>query len=258
MKKVDPTIELLSSYPTAGTLEKAGQWLDYVCPHHYAIADLAAAENDFHSIRNLIGKQRIKVAVTEWNTTAGDIGPRRAMLWSLDNALACARYHNLLHRYGDLVTVANRSNLCNSFCSGIIQTDNQRLYKTPTYYAQQLYATLAGNVALRIDAQLPARAFPDVSATLSAAGDVLTIFAVNQTLNDIARPIDLSAFGAAGQEATVWTLTDSRKAGEPDVANSFGEPERIAPVKSSFRAAAAKFSYRFPALSLTVFQWKIR
>src|SRR6202171_2496522 len=95
------------------------------------------------------GGKPIKVAVTEWNTTAGDAGPRRAMLWSLENALACSRYHNLLHRHADLVDIANRSNLINSFCSGIIQTDNTRLYKTPTYYAQQLYATRAGTKALR-------------------------------------------------------------------------------------------------------------
>ena len=71
------------------------------------------------------------------------------MLWALENALACARYHNLLHRYGDLVPIANRSNLINSFCSGIIQTDTYRLYVTPTYHAQRLYATLAGDRALR-------------------------------------------------------------------------------------------------------------
>src|SRR4030042_558201 len=77
--------------------------------------------------------RNLKIAVTEWNTTAGDWGLGRAMLWTLDNALACSRYHNLLHRYADLVEIANRSNLTNSFCSGIIQTNNFRLYKTPTY-----------------------------------------------------------------------------------------------------------------------------
>jgi len=262
MKKADPAIKLLSSYPTAGVLEKAGEWLDYVCPHHYAIADLVGAENDLLTIRDLIRKhapkRTIKIAVTEWNTTAGDIGPRRAMLWSLDNALACARYHNLLHRHGNLVAIANRSNLANSFCSGIVQTDNHRLYKTPTYYAQQLYATRAGNRALKIDSRLPTRTAPDISATLSAKGDVLTLFAVNPTLRDISRPIDLSAFGDQGQEATVWMLSDTKHAGEPDVANSFADPQRIAPVETKFKATSALFDFRFPSLSLTVIQWKVK
>src|ERR1039458_7908587 len=126
---------------------------------HVLQCRLTAMENDFAHLREMLRENApgrgIKVGVTEWNTTAGDAGPRRAMLWSLANALACSRYHNLLHRQCDLVEIANRSNLINSFCSGIIQTDNHRLYKTPTYYAQQLYATLAGNRPLRVVSALP-------------------------------------------------------------------------------------------------------
>jgi alpha-N-arabinofuranosidase len=262
MKRVDPTIELLSSYPTAGVLDKAAAWLDFVCPHHYAIEDLAGMENDLNAVRDLIrrhaAKRDIRVGVTEWNTTAGDIGPNRAKLWTLNNALACARYHNQLHRHADLVTIANRSNLCNSFCSGIIQTDNHRLYKTPTYYTQQLYATLAGSRPLRIDSSVPANTAPDISATLSAAGDVLTVFAVNRSLNDVTRRLDLSTFGDEGREATVWILTDTRHAGEPDVTNSFAEPDRIVPVQSKRKTSAAPFEVRFPALSLSVMQWRLK
>ena len=72
------------------------------------------------------------------------------MLWTLDNALKCSRYHNLIHRRCDLVEIANRSNLTDSFCSGVIQTNSHSLYLTPTYYAQQLYATKAGHRPLRI------------------------------------------------------------------------------------------------------------
>ena len=79
------------------------------------------------------------------------------MLWTLDNALWCSRYHNFMHRHCDLIEIANRSNLADSFCSGIIQTNGTGLFKTPTYYAQQLYATYAGSQPLRIgiDAELP-------------------------------------------------------------------------------------------------------
>jgi alpha-N-arabinofuranosidase len=261
MKAADPSIKLLSSYPTPGVLRGAGAWLDYVCPHHYGCADLAGKENDLVAIRDLIRQHApgrpIKVAVTEWNTTAGDAGPRRAMLWTLDNALACARYQNLLHRQGDLVEIANRSNLTNSFCSGIIQTDNHRLFKTPTYHAQRLYATLAGSRALRIDSPLPPSLAPDVSATLSAEGDVLTLFAVNATGQDVTRPLDLSAFGDRLPAATVWTLTDTRHAGEPDVVNSFAEPDRVVPLETRLEGGTARLTYRFPALSLTVIRWKV-
>jgi len=260
MKEVDPTITLLSSYPTAGVLRRAGDLIEYVCPHHYDCGDLTATENDIAAVRalcrSLVPKRSIKIAVTEWNTTAGDWGPRRARLWTLENALSCARYHNLLHRNCDVVEIANRSNLTNSFCSGIIQTDNHRLYKTPTYYAQQLYATLAGNRPLRLASPLPARLSPDVSATLSGDGSAVVLFAVNAGLSDVTRPLDLTAFGDVGQEVEVWTLTDRRQAGEPDVTNSFGEPERVTPVASKLKTGSGRFDYRFPALSLTVLRWK--
>jgi alpha-L-arabinofuranosidase len=259
MRQIDPTIKLLSSYPTVGVLRNAGDVLDYVCPHHYS-ADLQGMEQDLQEVRRLVAAEapgrKIHLGITEWNTTAGDAGPRRAMLWTLDNALACSRYQNLLHRYCDLVEIANRSNLINSFCSGIIQTDNHRLYKTPTYYAQQLYATLAGNRPLALVSDLPAAIGPDISATRSADGHTLTLFAVNQTGDEIVRPLDLSAFGAEGQEAEVWTLADRDHAGEPDVTNGFGDPERIVPAKSVFHAASAHITYHFPAYSLTVIRWK--
>lgn len=262
MRQADPTIKLLSSYPTAGVLQKAGALLDYVCPHHYGCDNLSAMANDFDAIRRLIAEEapgrKIRVGVTEWNTTAGDAGPRRAMLWTLENALACSRYHNLLHRYCDLAEIANRSNLINSFCSGILQTDNHRLYKTPTYYAQQLYATLAGNRPLKLRSDLPLEIGPDLSATLSADGSTLTLFAINPTGQEISRPLVLSAFGAQGQQAEVWTLSDRHHAGEPDVTNSFAEPERIAPVHSAFHAPSARFTYAFPPYSLTVLRWKVQ
>jgi alpha-N-arabinofuranosidase len=261
MKAADPTIKLLASYPSAGVLERAGRWLDYVCPHHYAIADLAGVDNNLRAVRELLRRHApgrpIKVAVTEWNTTASDWGPPRAMLWTLANALACSRYHNLLHRNADLVTIANRSNLTNSFCSGIIQTDRARLYRTPTYYAQHLYATLAGSRALTIQSPLPPHLGLDISATLSAAGDQLTLFAVNQALEDVTRRLDLSALGEVGKEAQVWTLTDKKHRGEPDVTNSFAEPERVAPVRGKFRVDSNRFDYRFPALSLTVLRLQV-
>jgi alpha-N-arabinofuranosidase len=262
MKAADPKIKLLSSYPSENVLKQAGRWLDYICPHHYGCADLAGKERDLLKLKEMIarlgGTRPIKVAVTEWNTTGGDWGPPRAMLWTLDNALACSRYHNLLLRHGDIVAIASRSNLCNSFCSGIIQTDRRRLYTTPTYYAQMLYATLAGPRALKIDSPLPSNVGLDVSATLSAGGDWLTIFAVNPTLREITRPLDLSAFGTAGQEMEVITLTDTKHAGEPDATNSFVEPKRVVPVTSKFGASATNFEYRFVPVSLTVLRWKVR
>jgi alpha-N-arabinofuranosidase len=262
MKKEDPSIELMSSYPTPNVLERAGAWLNYVSPHHYECANLRAEEDSLNSARKMIADHAkgrpITVAVTEWNTTGGDWGPGRGGLWNLANALACSRYQNLIHRHCDLVQIACRSNLVNSFCSGCIQTDNHRLYKTPTYYAQQLYATKAGDRPLRIESILPPSAGPDFSATLSQDGNAVTLFAVNDGLAPITRTLDFSAFasGEGSPKVEVTTLSDTKNAGEPDVTNSFAEPVRITSrLTEVMSSPSRRFAFRFPPLSLSVLTW---
>jgi alpha-N-arabinofuranosidase len=249
MKKVDPSIQLFSSFPNADVLKAAGKYLDYISPHHYG-RDLAGQEREIVSLGEMIHAHApgrpIKLAIAEWNTTAGDWGPGRHTLWTLENALATSRYHNMMHRHADLVAIANRSNLINSFCSGIIQTGRrERLYKTPTYYAQQLYATLAGTKPLKI-AESPEGL--DISATTSLDGKTLSIFVINPTLKPIDATCDLAAFpGAKLQD--VQTLSDRDHAGEPDVANTFDDPQRVAVKKS------VTLPQSFAPLTLTVLRY---
>ncbi|HVT13279.1 MAG TPA: alpha-L-arabinofuranosidase C-terminal domain-containing protein [Fimbriimonadaceae bacterium] len=253
MKAVDPTISLMSSFPTEGVLRGSGGLLDYVCPHHYDCENLAAENEDFQNIRQMIAAfapgRPIKVGVTEWNTTAGDRGLKRARLWTLENALACSRYQNLMHRNCDLVEIANRSNLTNSFCSGILQTDSARLYLTPTYYAQKLYANYAGTRPLKIDPPPPLTEGLDISATLSESDDTLTLFVVNESMETVSRHFDLPG---DWKDAEVWTLADTKKADEPDATNSFDDPRRIVPASSRAKVGGSVMDYQFSPLSLTV------
>ncbi len=178
------------------------------------------------------------------------------MLWTLDNALKCSRYHNLIHRRCDLVEIANRSNLTDSFCSGVIQTNTRSLYLTPTYYAQQLYATKAGNRPLRVtypegrsfDADL------DMSATASEDERRVTLFVVNDTREPKMRLLLLASLGALEPDAAVWTLGDTLHAGERDISNSSREPDRIRPVEGKATVAQAQLAYEFLPLSLTVIE----
>ena len=263
MKAADPHILLCSSFPTPGVLRGAGQWIDYVCPHHYDCADLAAVARNLDEIRAMLAAdapgRNIHVAVTEWNTTAGDAGVKRARLWTLENALACARYQNLLQRQCDLVEIACRSNLCNSFCSGIIQTDNHRLYKTPTYYLQQLYATSSAARPLKVKPAFSPENLPDVSAAVSSDGRVVTLFVVNSTLEDLSRTLDFSAFGKGAGGLRIWTLSDRDSTGEPDVTNNFADPERVTAVASTMPiASSADVRYRFPKLSVTRLEFRVK
>lgn len=259
MRAVDPSIKLLSSFPSDEYMKIAGQDLDFMCPHQYDVENLSGSKQELDDVRRMIrelgGGRDLKVGVTEWNTTAGDAGPMRAKLWTLKNALDCSRYHNLLHREADLVQIANRSNLTNSFCSGIIQTSRSGLYLTPTYYAQWLYSNLAGTRPLKIESATPDL---DMSATLSEDGKWLTLFTVNESLKPVVQPLDLSAFRKLDPSAEVWTLTDRHAAGEPDVSNSFSEPGRVSPVKANLANVRSNLVYTFPAISLTVVRFRLK
>ncbi len=142
IKKADPNAVIFSSFPSAGLLEKIGGYASYLCPHYYT-SDLAWVESNIRSLQDLIGnssyRDSIKLAVTEWNIDAGNWGLGRGKLYTLDCALFEARFLNFLHRHCDIVKIACRSNLANSFCGGTIQTNAAGLYKIPNFYVMKLF-----------------------------------------------------------------------------------------------------------------------
>ena len=261
MKAADPSIKLMSSYPAEELIKGAGQYLDFVCPHHYECDNLTAENDDFTHLRAMLAKlapgRDIKLGVTEWNTTGGDWGVKRAKLWTLENALDCSRYQNLMHRNCDIVEIANRSNLTNSFCSGILQSDNSRLYLTPTFYAQMLYSNLAGTKPLQIEPPAPLKAGLDVSATGSENGGALTLFCVNGSADTVRKAFDLGALGGKWKPAAkIWTLGDTNGAVEPDVTNSFEHPTRVDVTRRQITLTGPHLTYTFAPLTLTVLQFE--
>ncbi len=257
MKAADPCVSLLGSYPTEAVVRTGAGLLDFVCPHHYACDDLEQTERDIQSVRRTIAEHApgsgMRIAVTEWNTTAGDWGLTRGRLWTLANALACARYHHLLHRNADIVHIANRSNLANSFCSGIIQTDGARMFRTPTYYAQQLYATTAGRTPLVHTTDRHADL--DISATYSSRRRKIAMFIVNDGEDDTLVRIDLAHVGIIGGRLSVTTVGDTASAGQPDVSNSFSQPRRVFPNQRQDDVRTASPVIQCPALSITLAEW---
>jgi alpha-N-arabinofuranosidase len=255
MKKHDPTIKLLSSFPNPDILRTASHFIDYICPHHYQ--DLAGSDGDFSRIQSWIQKygddRPIKIAVTEWNTTAGNWGLSRGSLWTLDNALTCAIYHNIMHHHADWVEISNRSDLINSHCAGSIQTDHYRLFKTPAYYVQSLYANKAGTYPLQYSSSgdiMP----NEFSATISENKNAATLFFVNQFRIPRKIRFDFSQMRQAKENITIWTVQDMQHAGQRDVSNSFEEPERIKIIESSAVLGQNRLFYSIPELSLSVFR----
>jgi alpha-N-arabinofuranosidase len=264
MRKVDPTLEVLSSFPSANTLREGGGYLDYLCPHHYDCGDLAGKEADFKFLQDQIARygagKNVRVAVTEWNTTGGQMGLTRGMLQTLGNALSCSRYQNLLHRYADLAEIAIRSNLVDSFGSGVILPGPGWLYLSPTYYSQQLYTRAAGSYPLRVDRATSLAWYlqePDLSVTLSEDGKTLRIYGVNSTTEARQLNFHLVDFPAALKGGTAYVLRDREAAGTPEVMNSRDDPSRITPVAKPVTASGADFDYAFEPFSVTLLEFEL-
>jgi alpha-N-arabinofuranosidase len=261
MKGVDSSIKLLSSFPSAETLKLGGGSLDYLCPHQYSMGDLLATEEDLKTLQNEIARDSkgkdVRVAVTEWNTTAGDMGLGRGILQTLGNALSTSRYLNLLHRYSDLVQIANRSNLSDSFGSGVLQPGAGWLYLAPTYYSQNLYQRAAGSFPVRISrsSSLPGQLQePDLSVTLSGDGKTLRIYGVNSTA--IARKIAflLQNSLAPVNAGEAFVLGDSTRAADSEAMNTRDAPNRVSVASRKITLRGKQFEYSFAPYTVTLLE----
>ena len=217
MKQADPKAILMASFPSQTMIDKVGKELDYICPHHYT-PDFAACEADFKRLSDMIRGTHLKIAVTEWNSTAGDWGLGRGKLMTLGGALLNARYLHLLMHHSDIVDIACRSNMTNSLCSGMIGTSPAGLLKRPSYYVMKLYANHAKPIPIGIE---NAPEGVDVFASRSEAGKSLCIFAVNMATNPV--ELDLGECHPIGGERVCDTL-DQRQA---DVMNHWDAPDRV-------------------------------
>lgn len=266
MRQADPAIKVLSSFPSEHILQTDGGYLDYLCPHHYGCADIEGMERDFRGLEDQIRRfgadRAVRLAITEWNTTAGDWELGRGSLQTLANALQCSRYHNLMHRYADSVEIAIRSNLIDSFGSGIILTGPGWLYVAPTYHAQRLYARAAGSNPVRVEhlvsgagARLPSHlAEPDLSATLSTDGATLRLYGVNTTEKPIEVSAVLSGFARGVRSAQSFVLKNSDSLLTPEVMNSRDEPGHVRVFTRRSKVSGSQFALSFEPFSLTLYE----
>jgi alpha-N-arabinofuranosidase len=264
MRKVDPSIKVLTSYPSANTVRLAGSEIDYLTPHHYSIGDLNGTENDFKQLQKEIetdGKGKdIRVSVTEWNATGGEWGLTRGMLQTMANALACSRYQNMLHRYADLVEIANLSNMSTSFGGGQFQTGPGWIYKIPSYYTQGLYQRAAGSFPLKI-ARSSALSFylrePDLDATLSPDRKTLRIYAVNST-GDI-RKVRFHLPESLGSVETgeAFVVNDRNPPPDSEAMNSRDGPNRIGVRTQKADFSGSEFDYGFAPFSVTLLELQL-
>jgi alpha-N-arabinofuranosidase len=248
-----PDLILLASYPSESILRDLSAEIDYVCPHFYEPYSPAGEEKLrrlSEQIQQTARNPRLKLAITEWNHTASHWGWARSWLLTLYNALNAARTLNMFQRLGDQIHIANRSNLTNSCCSGVIQTSGSDLYLTPCYHVQKAYANFAGDVALRVNTE--GGATLDVAATRQSSGGGVALFVVNYGPTAERGEIDPSALQLSGSHVDVWTLTGPSL----DAVNSFQEKERVAPEEKRLERRFRVFEHEFPAYSVSILRFQ--
>jgi alpha-N-arabinofuranosidase len=142
VREVQPDAVIFSSDPTPELFGKVGKYIDVTCPHHY-VPDLDKNKASIEHAKSIIkeyGREgETKLGITEWNISAGSWGIQRGKQYTLDSALFAGRYLNLLNDNSDVVEYACRSNMCNSYCCGMIQTNMSDVMGTPSYYTLKLY-----------------------------------------------------------------------------------------------------------------------
>jgi alpha-L-arabinofuranosidase len=265
MRRADPSIKILSSFPTSNTLRMAGGNLDYLSPHHYSVGDLNGTEEDFKRLQDEVMRdgegKNIRVAVTEWNATGGEWGLERGMLMTMGNALALSRYQNMMHRYSDLVQIANRSNLSDSFGSGVIEPGPGSLYFTPTYYSQRLYQRAAGSFPLKMDRNSSLSFYlrePDLDATLSPDGKTLRVYAVNSTGVPRKVAFHLNPLLGSVQGGEVFVLRDGDAQPDSEAMNSRDDPDRVGVRAGKVNFSGSGFEYSFAPFAVTLLELQMR
>jgi alpha-L-arabinofuranosidase len=232
VRAADPGALVLSSFPTKEIVDVAGPDINFVCPHYYQ-PDLDGVDSDLRKIEGWIqesaGRGRIRMGITEWNVDAGDWGLGRGKLNSLRCALFEAQFLNLLHRHGEFVVFACRSNMTNSFSAGTIQTNAAGLYRTPGFLNLEMYRKHSRPLPLRVAADVPAGV--DVTACAAEDKSAVTVFVVNPGTDPVDLTVDLSDFGPGFAVRGGEVVKDSQDRRQIDIVNGFANPRRVVKVK---------------------------
>jgi alpha-L-arabinofuranosidase len=229
MKQADPGISLMSSYPSQKLLDKIGPELDYVAPHHYT-PNFQWCDTQFTQLTEMINKTagcaHLKMAVTEWNIDGGGWGLGRGKQMTLSAALLNARYLHVLMRHSDKVEIACRSNMANSYCGAIYETSpgGFGVLKRPSYYLMQLYARHAKAIPLQVEGRA---ADLDFFACASADKKSITLFAINTLPKPVNCTLEFTDFSGSPVAVRAEAVGDVLNAGQPDVMNHWGNPERV-------------------------------
>jgi alpha-N-arabinofuranosidase len=192
-----------------------------------------------------------KVVVGEWATREGDPTP------NFNAALGDAAWMTMMERNSDLIVMHCYAPLFVNVNPGGMQWKTDLIgynalesYGSPAYYAQVMFANHLGDVTPKSALKAPADLLlPNCVSWQTKTGKVF-IKVVNP--GAIAHTVTLDLKGTAGVRGEGKAIT-LRGSGPTDT-NSITQPTKIVPVTAPLEHVAPRFSYTFPAWSITVLE----
>jgi len=191
----------------------------------------------------------------------------RARRNTLRAAIAEAAFMTGLVRNADIVAMSSYAPLfakagATQWVPDLIWFDNTRVYGSPSYYVQALFAGNRPDVALPVAVESAAPAAAPAAKPLPAlfavAGrDAHTAELILTVVNPFAeaRTADLELRGATrvAPDARATVLASA----SADDENSFDTPRKVVPREEAVAVSGTAFSRMFPAQSLTILRLKI-
>jgi alpha-N-arabinofuranosidase len=273
MRLVDSTIRFIAVGDNdmawnRTVLRRVGVLVDYLAIHHYYGHDSTQRDpqnlmarplfferfyKDVERVaREEVPGRTIRLAINEWGLDLPE--PRQH---SMEAAVYGARLMNVFERSAPLVAMSAVSDLVNGWPGGIIQASRHRVFVTPLYHANRLYATRLGRERLHATVEGPTfdsgsegRDVPYVDAVASRAADGRQIY-VKIVNTDAMRSLEtrVTVRGASvGPEGT-WELLAAGAQGDR---NTFATPHVVSPRSLRIRVSGGSFVVRLPAHSVSV------
>lgn len=236
---------------------KAGHSTEFTEDEYYllmaeALGLEARIVRDTHLLRFFEGDApgRVGLAIDEWGAWHPDAeAPGYFMQTTLRDALSATMLFDVFNRHADSVHMTNIAQTLNVLHS-LIQTDGEKMWRTPTYWAYMLYKPHRGGRALRTVLECERREMagggmlPLVSASASREGSEVFVTLTNLQMTG---PVEITV--RVGEGRLDGAQGRMLRADAANALNSAAEPERVGLVDVTVRAAEGALICELPPMS---------
>lgn len=293
MRMVDPSIKLIASLSTDWRyqpvertqllFEQAADLLDYLAIHWYVgnhdddfakymalseffEARLNACEGVIAAMKHELGIERpVRIAVDEWNVwyrARGEAREKRNILeerYNLEDALVVAMHFNAFIRHCQSVQMANIAQIVNVIAP--VFTNEEGLFLQTIFHPFELYACYCGDIALDIfwtgdtfsGGDYTGVRTLDVTATVDAAGNTLSVFVVNRSQTDAIETTLTLQSGQFAGDVKAATVNG------PDIKaeNSFEQPDQVTVRETQYSTSGKDYVHVFEPHSVTALVFEL-